>query len=330
MPIRYCVTIDTEEEWDWDAGWPTTPVQVRNIERLPEFQDVCSSYNAAATYFVNHAVFESPVSAEIISSLAQRDRVEVGMHIHPWNTPPMVDGPVKPSESFVANLDNDLAYAKLKNVYDRLVAHGIKPTSFRGGRYSSGGVVHQFLRDHGFVADASVVPYTTWSDDGAPDYRNRDYVPTRLQSNGDPALWEIPLTLGFTRGPQRMWAKVFQTIQTTPLRHARLIGIAERLGIVRRVWLNFEDDLGLNPRPYLERLRKLRPEYVCFTLHSSSLLPGGNGENGYTRTEEDCKQLLRRTAESLSMLEQWNEFQPATITDIAQHLERNFHANSRN
>jgi hypothetical protein len=330
MAIRYCVTIDTEEEWDWNAGWPTTSAQARNIERLPEFQDVCSKYNAATTYFVNHAVVESPTSAKIVTDLSKRDSVEVGMHIHPWNTPPMADGPVKASESFVANLDDNLAWAKLKTVYDTLGEHGIKPTSFRGGRYSSGGIVHRFLREHGFIADASVVPYTTWDDDGAPDYTDRVYQPQRLQSNGEPPLWEIPLTLGFTRGPQNLWAKIFRTIETTPLRHARLIGIAERLGIVRRVWLNFEDDMGLNPQRYLERLRKIQPEYVCFTLHSSSLLPGGNGPKGYTRSEEDCQNLLRRTTESLKMLEQWAEFEPATITEIAQHLERNFDANSRN
>jgi hypothetical protein len=65
METRYAVTIDTEEEWDWDSGWPTGRPSVANIGRLPRFQEVCSHLGAATTYFANLAVLDDPVARGI-------------------------------------------------------------------------------------------------------------------------------------------------------------------------------------------------------------------------------------------------------------------------
>ncbi|MEP3479814.1 MAG: hypothetical protein ABJZ55_11250 [Fuerstiella sp.] len=321
MTVRYCVTIDTEEEWDWDSGWPTSIPAIENIRHLQTFQDVCSKYEAATTYFVNRAVLDSPVIDDVIRDFQDREHCEMGMHIHPWNTPPISNQAVTAEESFIANLPDDVANQKLQHVYDHLISAGITPTSFRGGRYSCGPNTQKFLRNNGFIADASPVPFTQWDSPGSPDFASRDGRPVRIDDNDLPPLWELPLTLGFTRNPQRLYAKLFQTIRQSPLRHLRLIGLAERLGIVRRVWLNFEDPMGDNMLPYLQQLRKERPFYVCFTLHSSSLLPGGNL---YVPTNDDVQRLLKRTADSLSILQQWEDFQPATISQIAKDLEGQF------
>src|SRR5690606_11838247 len=110
--------------------------------------------------------------------------------------------------SFLHNHRAEIARAKLETVYGAFRTAGIVPTSFRGGRYSSGGAIHDFLFEHGFVADCSVVPYTTWNDDGAPDFRDRDLFPVRLPSReGCLPLWEIPLSLGFSRSPFGFWAR---------------------------------------------------------------------------------------------------------------------------
>ena len=57
---RFCVTVDTEEEWDWASGYPTARPTVANIARLPAFQTVCERHAAAVVYFVNHAVLSDP------------------------------------------------------------------------------------------------------------------------------------------------------------------------------------------------------------------------------------------------------------------------------
>jgi hypothetical protein len=329
MPTLFALTVDTEEEWDWDSGWPTTRPSVANIRRLPRLQELCARLGVATTYFANWAVLDDPEARAILLDLAARDGVEVGMHIHPWNTPPLVGGgPVRARDTFLHNLPRDLALAKLARLYERFLEHGLRPTSFRGGRYSSGATCQGFLRDRGFRADASVVPYTTWADDGAPDFRARGPEPIRLppRHDGDPPLWELPLTLGFTRRPAQLWRRGFELVEGTWLRKLRPIGIADRLGVVRRVWLNFEDPAGQRMLPFLGRLRRERPPFICFTLHSSSLLAGGSP---YTRTRSDEDRLLGRIEATFATLADRPEFRPATVTEIAVNLEEEHHARAR-
>jgi hypothetical protein len=325
----YTVTVDTEEEWDWDGDYPIQDLGLQNIQHLPELQAVCDRRGAKVTYFVNHAVLAAPESRQVVLELARHPRVEIGMHIHPWNTPPIVgNGKVTPRETFLHNLPPDLARAKLESVYRQFFEHGLRPTSFRGGRYSTGPVIQEFLQDHGLVADASILPFSTWSDDGAPDHRHRRIDPVRLppRRSGHRALWEIPLTLGFTRRPFGLWHQVFETVASTPLRHLRLIGLAEKVGLVRKAWLNIETPLGQRPRPFLEVLRRLRLPCIDVCLHSSSLVAGGNL---FTRTQADRERVLANLDETLNCVSAWDEFQPATVTEVANHLEEQ-HARSGN
>lgn len=320
MPTLYTITVDTEEEWDWSAGWPIDNLSVSNVEALPRFDDVCARHGARVTYFTNHAVLKDPKASTILLKLAKRPRVEIGMHIHPWNTPPgILNEKVVARDTFLHNHPPDIIRAKLTTVYQAFEALGLKPTSFRGGRYSSGGVIHDFLRDKGFLADASVVPYTTWFDDGAPDYRDRDLLPRRLppRVDGEAPLWEVPLSFGYTRRPISFWAGLFNSLEGGPLR--RLIGLASRIGLARKAWLNFENELGRDMLPFLRLLRDQQLPAVCFTLHSSSLKAGGNG---YTPDETARERLFTYLDAILTEVAGWNDFKPATVTEVAQHLER--------
>jgi len=238
MATFFALTVDTEEEWPWGQTWPTANPSVRNIGRLPRLQHLCDRFGVAVTYFANHAVLEDEAARAVLLDLARRENVEVGLHIHPWNTPPLdPDAPVRTRDTFLHNLPEDLIRAKLQSVYDRFVQCGLRPTSFRGGRYSSGPVVQEFLREHGFVADSSVVPFTTWDEEGAPDYRRRGLEPVRLPPRhpGDAALWEVPLTLAFTRRPYAFWRACYGFIERSGLGRLRLIGLAEKASLVRKV-----------------------------------------------------------------------------------------------
>jgi hypothetical protein len=330
MVITYTMTIDTEEEWDWDQGWPTQDLSLSNIELLPRFQDVCDRHGVATTYFADQAVLDCPRANAILLSLAERPDVEVGMHIHPWNTPPVSQtGPVCARDTFLHNLPVNQIKEKLSSVYDQFRSAGLQPTSFRGGRFSSGAAVHEFLQDHGILVDASVCPYSTWPDDGAPDYRNRGLEPVRIppRHSGQSALWEIPLTLAFTRRPFRFWRKCYEIIESSWLSKLHLIGICERLGIVHKVWLSFESPLGDYMEALLDRLQLLNIPTVCFTVHSSSFLPSGNS---FTRTEADAERVFDRIESIFSALSRNPAFQPATITNVARDLEAKYHANIRN
>jgi hypothetical protein len=330
MVTLFTMTIDTEEEWDWDTGWPTRDLSLKNIRRLPKLQELCSRHNVATTYYANQAVFDDPEARRILLDVACQEHVEIGMHIHPWNTTPFDrDHPVNVRDTFVHNLSAEVVIPKLESVYQRFVDSGLRPTSFRGGRYSCGHLVQEYLRNKGFLADASIVPYTTWKDEGAPDHRNRDIYPVRFppRRDGDRPFWEIPLTLGFTWRPFRFWQRAFDLVENTSLSKLHLIGIAERIGLVRRVWLNFEQPLGRKMLPFLWKLRRMGLPCISLTVHSSSLMAG---KNSLIRTLDDENRLFAYMDQVFGTLAGWPEFQPATVTEVALKLEEMHHASSWN
>jgi hypothetical protein len=265
-----------------------------------------------------------PGAALVMADLARQEAVEVGMHIHPWATPPYtIAHTVTSRDTYLHNRGREDIRSRLEAVYSALGKAGIRPTSFRGGRYSSGGEIHQFLHEKGFIAECSVVPYTAWSEDGAPDFRHRDVYPVRLDPDqpGGAPMWEIPLSMGFTRRPFGTWAAAFRLIEGSPLRHLRLIGIAERLGILRRVWLNFEINDPYDWTPFLLLLQRMHVPCVTFTVHSSSLFAGSGP---YTRTAEDEKRIFDQIARVFRQLNELNGFEPATASEAALFLENRY------
>lgn len=329
MATLVTMTVDTEEEWDWDSGWPTGAPEVSNIDDLVKFQSLCEEAGILPTYFTNHAVLANPRSRRIIQDIAGARRAEIGMHIHPWNTPPLAsNGQVRARETFLHNLPPDLIQAKLDSVWREFENAGLAPTSFRGGRYSCNQLIQNWLRDRGVVADASVVPFTTWKDDGAPDYRHRGLEPARLppRREGDAALWEIPLTLAFSRRPYRFWSWCFEKIENSALGKLRLIGIAERLGVVRKMWLNFEYE---SPEVMLSFLRKLAPlalPCISLTIHSSSMVPG---KSPFVTSPAEQERMFAGMRRVFAAITACPDFVPVTMTKAAQHLEEQYLARSR-
>jgi hypothetical protein len=77
----------------------------------------------------------------------------------------------------------------------------------------------------------------------------------------------------------------------------------------------------------LERLQDQSVQFVCFTVHSSSLMPGGNS---FTRVKEDADRLFNRVNDVFRWLSTRPQFQPATVSQVAQKLEEAYHANIGN
>src|SRR5262249_18406370 len=148
----------------------------------------------------------------------------------------------------------------------------------------------------------------------------RGLAPTRLppRQTGESALWEIPLTLAFTRRPFGLWRSVYSLFARPGLRWLRVIGLLEKTGCVRKAWLNFEDPLGRRMLPFLRKLRRLALPCVCFMLHSSSLMAGGNP---YTPSVEAEERIFRQIDEVLAEVANWQDWQHATVTEVARALE---------
>ena len=61
MPTLFTMTVDTEEEWHWDTGWPTRDLTLANLKHLPKFQELCSRHGVAATYYVSCRPRDLPI-----------------------------------------------------------------------------------------------------------------------------------------------------------------------------------------------------------------------------------------------------------------------------
>ena len=241
------------------------------------------------------------------------------MHIHPWNTPPLVGVAVESRDSFLHNLTDELSNQKLLTAFQALTRNGIVPKSFRGGRYSSGPTVQSFLRENGFRVDASICPYSSWPDDGAPNYRYHGLEPTPAGRNRDGAvLWEVPLSRAFSRRPFQFWQFCHSMAERGVVSKLRLIGIAERCNFIRRLWLNFECESLVNIQKLLRLARRWKIFHLCFTVHSSSLV---EGPGPYCRTPKDRERILGNVARVLGELSDSHDFTPVTMVELADKLD---------
>src|SRR5436190_17016526 len=84
----FLVSIDTEED-----NWTPTRIGIttENVRQLPKLNEVLQRLGARPTYFVAHSVVTAKRSSGIIADMANSDSVEIGAHLHPWNTPPLVE-----------------------------------------------------------------------------------------------------------------------------------------------------------------------------------------------------------------------------------------------
>lgn len=139
-------------------------------------------------------------------------------------------------------------------------------------------------------------------------------------------MWELPLTLGWSRRPFRLWRRCYEAIERSWLSRLRLIGIAERLGLVRKVWLNFEIGDERDWTGFLKLIRRLRLPCICFTVHSSSL---SAGPGPYTRTKRDEDRIFSQIERVFTAIGALPGFVPATASQVAQYLELE-HASARN
>ena len=81
------ITIDTEGDNLWSRP---REVATRNAAYLPRFQALCERYGFKPTWLTNHEMACCPVFCEFGQDVLQRGEGEIGMHLHAWNSPPIV------------------------------------------------------------------------------------------------------------------------------------------------------------------------------------------------------------------------------------------------
>ena len=88
MTPSFLITIDTEGDNAWARE---SAVTTRNARVLPRFQALCERFGFKPTWLTNYEMAMDTAYVEFGRDVLSRNTGEIGMHLHAWNSPPLVD-----------------------------------------------------------------------------------------------------------------------------------------------------------------------------------------------------------------------------------------------
>jgi len=213
---------------------------------------------------------------------------EIGMHMHPWDSPPLGQTLGERDwfdQPYPCEYPDDILDAKVAAMTRLLEdTFAVPIVSHRAGRFGFSAAYCRSLLRLGYRIDCSVTPHVSWRSHpgfsggaGGPDYSafpDDAYWldPDDISRPGDSGLLEAPMTI--VKGRRPLHREIAR----------RLLGRKEP----RFVWLrpdgrNLDDLLFV-----LDDAVARRRGYVQFTLHSSEFMPGGSPS---FRTADDIERL---------------------------------------
>ena len=311
----FLITIDTEGDNLWSSPRVVT---TNNARFLPRFQSLCDRFKFKPTYLTNYEMAINPGYVEWMREQQVRNAAEVGMHLHAWNSPPLVA--LTPDDfryqPYLPEYSDDIMREKINFMTDLLTEEfGRRPTSHRAGRWGFDERYSRMLVDQGYVVDCSVVPGVSFAThlgdpkgNGGPDYSSfpeRAYFldPDDIRRDRTGGLLELPVTT-MTRRPRMKWT-------------GRLPGVAGKVGRrlegfvqLRPNGRNIDALLRCVDRAVVEN----RP-YIEFMLHSSELMPGGSPTFTSARSIELLYEHLEQLFERIAI-----SFEGETLTGYAERL----------
>ncbi len=203
---RFILTVDTEEEFDWNAPFARTGYGTTHLKSVPRFQALCEEHGIKPSYLVDFPITEDPFGVELLGGYANAGTAEIGVQLHPWVNPPF-DEEVSLHNSYACNLPEPLERAKLSALHAAITGRlGVEPDSYRAGRYGAGPNTARILADLGIAIDSSVRARFNYSDQGGPDYTHHPVNPYWIERG---RLLELPVTTVFGGAMRSMGNVVF-------------------------------------------------------------------------------------------------------------------------
>lgn len=273
-PPVLIVIVDTEEEFAWDRPFDRANVGTTSVAAQPLMHErVFDRFGIVPAYMVDWPVATAPQAAATLRSLLQEGRCEIGTQLHPWVSPPY-DEQVTRFNSYAGNLPRELELAKLRMLTNAIgEAFGRAPSAFKAGRYGLGPHSAEAVAALGYEIDASVVPYTRFDDDGAPDFRAFDEHPYWFEAGGR-RLLELPVTTGYAGWLRAIGPRLFDLTERPLASALRVKGMLARSRALERIRLSPEVASVAEMRRLTRALRANGCEVFSLTYHSPSLVPG--------------------------------------------------------
>lgn len=317
--IFFVMTIDTEEEWDWNKGFSTGKPSVQNIQNIPKFQAFCNELGVKPTYFIDYAIASDPPSVKCFKEPLAKGECEIGAHLHPWITPP-IEEDIHNENTHAINLPPDLVKRKLKILTQKLKDEfGGRPLTFRSGRWGVNGTLLKTLVEEGYQTDSSVYPFYADSSFSYYEATDTPYWPdlndcTHEGTQRD--IFEMPVTSGFNLPNFARCQKIHQFFSAKPWSTFHAIGILWHLNIMRKLQLSPELADAPNMITLINTCLKRGHRIIHMFLHSSSLLPGGSP---YVSNEDDEKTFYQNMADVINYLKVHADVKFCTLTEAKQH-----------
>lgn len=322
--VLFLLTVDTEEEFDWNGEFPQENCAVSNIERIPALHGLCESLGIRPTYLVDYPVAANPASAATLRAIYEGGNAEIGAHLHPWCTPP-ISGPNGERESHVVNLAPDLVEAKLSNLLQAIQNNiGAQPTSFRTGRWGINPTVMQIIQRRGFTVDSSVYPHYRNEFFSCMDAYTMPYWPSATHPNrpgpaGD--ILEIPVTAGFNRPGFGFWGKVHQWLSSRKLEFLHPIGLAWHMNLLKKLYLSPELSSAEDMIVLVDAALKSGHPTIHMYLHSSTLIDSNEQFNAHGLDEAGIHRCIETVYEHVTRVA---NVTPCTLSEARSALTSGF------
>lgn len=273
MAVRKTVTVtlglDVEEEGLFSGSYRRINPSVQNVSRLFCLEPFLER-GVKPTLFCAWPVFQDKNARKILDQLRSRRALEIGAHLHYWNTPPLAEGPdpnVAPIyyKTASARVEPAILKAKLLKLMAAASDFNAEPVvSFRMGRWDIHRVHWPLLMSCGIKCDASIRPLHSGRQAGAPDHFDAPQDPYRLL-NRYGSIFEIPLTVTSWTPFFRVWRrKNFLAALVKP--NFKSWGALPLLAVE-------------HPLPLLKLTTLLHiaagGKNLSLTWHSSEMMPGG-------------------------------------------------------
>ena len=308
---KFIVTVDTEEEFDWDAPLDRDAHSVVTVSALQTFQTFCDEFGVTPIYLLNYPVVDSSMTGAVLQKPVQEGRAEVGVHLHPWVNPPFTEE-VSEANSFAGNLPAELERDKLGQLYRAIHAKlGAAPMIYRAGRYGIGPNSAALLTETGIAIDTSVRAKFDYGSSGGPNFNDHPLRPYWI--GRDKRLMELPVTTVYWGMLRQLGDWIYPRMWRMP----SMRGVLSKAGLLERIPLTPE---GISPSEAIRGIDIALDDglpLLVFSFHSPSLAPG---YTPYVRSDEDLEAFYDWWREIFAYLAQRN-VAPSSVKDIMESVE---------
>ena len=308
---RSLLTVDTEEEFDWNGDFNAHQYGLKQFRALAKFQQFAEGIGVSPVYLIDWPIAQSPRAQELLGDAVRRGTAEIGLQLHPWVNPPH-DEEVTPYNSFAGNLPAAVEREKFMRLRDAIERNfGCHPQIYRAGRYGLGPNTAKLLKEAGVAIDSSVRARFDYSAVHGVDYSRHPIEPYWVDA--ERKLLELPLTTVFWGLLRKQGQWLHPRASAYPL----VNGILSRLALLEKIALTPEGVTRDEASRGIDIAIDDGLPLLVLSFHSPSLMVG---QTPYVRNEDDLDALydwLRAIYAYLAL----RSVRPTTVGEIIASVE---------